>query len=206
MSTLQSKNKLTSVEPREVFDLMRWMPGIPFIASSMGRVTETSVCGAGATPLSTMMTMRGKLVAGKIAIGSCQAANNPPAQTRAIMTRTARDWLETMRARFTVLPPAQASVASENKFPAATHGFSILSFRIFRLWIQLKCNSQSQCDAAVIPRSGYFPKPRVASTLGRHVDILLNPERVAPVGRNRVAVELVINSVTQGSRGGNPGL
>ena len=49
MSTLQLKNRLISEEPREVFDLMRWMPGMPFIASSMGRVTETSVCGAGAT-------------------------------------------------------------------------------------------------------------------------------------------------------------
>jgi hypothetical protein len=35
-------------------------------------------------------------------------------------------------------------------------------------------------------------KARVASTLGKQVHILLNPERVAPVGRNRVAVELVI--------------
>jgi hypothetical protein len=35
--------------------------------------------------------------------------------------------------------------------------------------------------------------------------IPLNPERVAPVGRNRVAVESAINSVTQGSRNGNPG-
>src|SRR5260370_31369020 len=158
MSTRQSKNKLTSEEPREVFDLMRWMPGIPFIASSMGRVTETSVCGAGATPLSTMMTMRGKLVAGKIAIGSCQAANNPPAQTRAIMTSTARDWLDTRRARFTVLPPAQASVASENKFLAATHGFSILSFRIFRLWIQfeVQLSKSMRCGSDTAKR--LFPK------------------------------------------------
>src|SRR5882762_11927085 len=81
---------------------MRWMPGIPFIASSIGRVTETRVCDAGATPLSTIITMRGKLVAGKIAIGSCQAAYNPPAQTRAIMTSTARDWFETSRARFMI--------------------------------------------------------------------------------------------------------
>src|SRR5260370_9705958 len=128
MSTLQSKNKLTSEEPREVFDLMRWMPGIPFIASSMGRVTDTSVCGAGATPLSTMMTMRGKLVAGKIAIGSCQAATNPPAQTRPTKTSTARDWVDTRRARFMVLTPAQASVASENKFPASSNEFSLSLF------------------------------------------------------------------------------
>src|SRR5713101_3646712 len=109
ISTFQSKKRLISEDPREVFDLMRWMPGIPFIASSIGRVTETSVCGAEATPLSTMMTMRGKLVAGKIAIGNCQAAYNPAAQIRAIITNTARDWFETNRARFTVFPLAQAS-------------------------------------------------------------------------------------------------
>src|ERR1700687_5481900 len=102
ISTFELKKRLTSEEPREVFDLMRWMPGMPFIASSMGRVTETSVCGAGATPLSTMITMRGKSVAGKIAIGKCQAAYNPPAQIRAFNTSTARDWFETRRARFMI--------------------------------------------------------------------------------------------------------
>jgi hypothetical protein len=56
------------------FDLMRAIPGMPFIASSIGRVTVTSVCDAGASPLSTMMTMRGKSVCGNTAIGSCQAA------------------------------------------------------------------------------------------------------------------------------------
>src|SRR6202158_332330 len=116
ISTFELKKRLTSEEPREVFDLMRWMPGMPFIASSMGRVTETSVCGAGATPLSTMITMRGKLVAGKIAIGNCQAAYNPPAQIRATKTRTARDWFETRRARFTVLPLGQAGMALGNRF------------------------------------------------------------------------------------------
>src|SRR5437660_3412229 len=115
MSTLQSKNKLTSEEPREVFDLMRWIPGIPFIASSMGRVTETSVCGADATPLSTMITMRGKSVEGKIAIGNCQAAYNPPAQIRATMTRTARDWFETSRARFIIVPLAQRNISSASE-------------------------------------------------------------------------------------------
>jgi len=53
---------------------MRTMPGMPFIASSIGRVTETRVCGAGTTSFSTMMTMRGKFVWGKIATGNCQAA------------------------------------------------------------------------------------------------------------------------------------
>src|SRR5713226_8121012 len=126
---------------------MRWMPGMPFIASSMGRVTETSVCGPGATPLSTMMTMRGKLVEGKIAIGNCQAAYNPPAQITATITSTARDWFETSRARFTVLPLAQAGVAPGDKFQLSTYGFSICH----HLWIAnsiWKCNSQIQCDAA----------------------------------------------------------
>ncbi len=72
------------------------------MASSMGRVTETRVWGAGATPLSTMMTMRGKSVDGKIAIGNRQAAYNPPAQIRAIMMSTARDWFETSLARFMI--------------------------------------------------------------------------------------------------------
>ena len=70
----QSKKRLMSALPRAVVDLMRVMPGIPFIASSTGRVTETSICGAGTTPLSTTMTMRGKLVSGKIAVGRWKAA------------------------------------------------------------------------------------------------------------------------------------
>src|ERR1700694_5449564 len=131
MSTFQSKKRLTSEDPREVFDLMRWMPGIPFIASSMGRVTETRVCGAGATPLSTIITMRGKLVAGKMAMGICQAAYTPPAQIRAIMTSTARDWFETSRARFTVLPLVQAD--SRKEIPAINVPIFHLSFFIFHL-------------------------------------------------------------------------
>src|SRR5260221_11844269 len=94
MSTLQSKKRLTSEEPRDVFDLMRWMPGIPFMASSMGRVTETRVWGAGATSLSTMMTMRGKSVDGKIAIGNRHAAYKPPARSMYIMMSTAHGWVE----------------------------------------------------------------------------------------------------------------
>src|SRR6267142_2972288 len=131
ISTFQSKKRLISEDPREVLDLMRWMPGIPFIASSIGRVTETRVCGAGATPLSTIITMRGKLVAGKMAIGSCQAAYNPPAQIRAIRTSTARDWFETSRARFTVLPFVQADAWKE--IPAISMPIFHLSFFICQL-------------------------------------------------------------------------
>ena len=59
---------------------------------------------------------------------------------------------------------------------------------VFRFGVHLS----NTIRTTVIPRSGYDPKPRVASTLGTRVDILLNPERVAPVGRNRDAVELAI--------------
>src|SRR5882672_1332710 len=128
ISTFQSKKRLISEDPREVFDLIRWMPGIPFIASSMGRVTETRVCGAEATPLSTIITMRGKLVAGKMAMGNCQAAYKPPAQIRAITTSTARDWFETSRARFTVLPLVHAGIAPGNRPQSSTDGFSIYHF------------------------------------------------------------------------------
>src|SRR6185436_14209668 len=98
MLTFQSKYRLISDEPRAVFDLIRAMPGTPFIASSIGRVTETRVCEAGASPLSTMMTMRGKSVCGRIATGSCHAAYNPAAHRTPTMTRMARDWFETMAA------------------------------------------------------------------------------------------------------------
>src|SRR5216684_4295282 len=128
ISTFQSKKRLISEDPREVFDLMRWMPGIPFIASSIGRVTETRVCGAGATPLSTMITMRGKLAAGKMAMGSCQAAYNPPAQIRAIMTSTARDWFETSRARFTVVPCSGRFLQRDSSRQHADFPFFIFHF------------------------------------------------------------------------------
>ena len=91
ISTFQSKNKLISDEPRAVFDLIRAMPGMPFIASSIGFVTETSVCVAGASPLSAMITMRGKSVWGKTAIGSRHAAYSPATQSSATMTKIARD-------------------------------------------------------------------------------------------------------------------
>ncbi len=50
----------------------------------------------------------------------------------------------------------------------------------------------------MVPRSGYVSKPRVVSTLGKQVHIVINPERVAPVGRNRVAVELAIKFCNPG--------
>jgi hypothetical protein len=56
-----------------------------------------------------------------------------------------------------------------------------------------------------LPRSGYISKPRVASTLGKQVSIIINPERVAPVGATALRLNRFI-SATQGSRSGDPGL
>ena len=61
MSTFQVKKTLISAEPRPVVERMRSAPGISFIASSMGRVTVAIISSAGMTPLSTMMTTRGKV-------------------------------------------------------------------------------------------------------------------------------------------------
>ena len=74
MSTLQSKNRSTSAEPREVMDRTVTNPGTLFTASSMGLVMVTCICSTGITPLSTAMTTRGKLVSGKTEIGTCNAA------------------------------------------------------------------------------------------------------------------------------------
>ena len=43
MSTFQLKNRLTSPEPRLVVEITRSSPGTEFMASSMGRVTVTSI-------------------------------------------------------------------------------------------------------------------------------------------------------------------
>ncbi len=52
-----------------------------------------------------------------------------------------------------------------------------LEVRGSRVEVQLSKTNR----VAVVPRSGYGPKPRVASTLGEQVHVLLNPEWVAPV-------------------------
>ena len=70
ISTLQSKNRLISAEPRLVIEVTRWSPCTVFTASSMGRVTVTSIWSMGITPLSTPTTMRGKSVSGKTAMGT----------------------------------------------------------------------------------------------------------------------------------------
>ena len=70
ISTSQRKKTLISVEPRLVTERTFVIPGTRRMASSSGRVTVTICTSTGAMPLSTRMTMRGKLVSGKIAIGS----------------------------------------------------------------------------------------------------------------------------------------
>ena len=49
-----------------------------------------------------------------------------------------------------------------------------------------KCNFDKH--SAPLPRSGYVSKPKVASTLGQYVQIIINPERVAP--RDATALRL----------------
>ena len=73
MSTFQSKNRLTSAEPRLVVERTVSRPGTVLTASSMGRVMVTSICSTGITPLSTPITTRGKLVSGKTEMGTLKA-------------------------------------------------------------------------------------------------------------------------------------
>ena len=73
MSTFQSKNRLTSAEPRLVVERTVSRPGTEFTASSIGLVIVTSICSTGITPLSTPMTTRGKLVSGKTEMGTWKA-------------------------------------------------------------------------------------------------------------------------------------
>ena len=74
MSTFQLKDKSTSADPRLVIERTSSRPGTLLTASSSGRVMVTSIWSMGITPLSTPTMMRGKLVAGKTAIGSESAS------------------------------------------------------------------------------------------------------------------------------------
>ena len=60
--------------PREVIERTVTRPGTLLTASSRGFVIVTCICSTGMTPLSTPMTMRGKLVSGKTEIGTWKAA------------------------------------------------------------------------------------------------------------------------------------
>ncbi len=70
MFSFQSKNRLTSAEPRLVVERTVSRPGTELTAFSMGRVIVTSICSTGITPLSTPITTRGKLVSGNTEIGT----------------------------------------------------------------------------------------------------------------------------------------
>ena len=74
MSTLQSKNKSTSADPRLVIERTSCKPGTLLTASSRGRVIVTSIWLIGMTPLSTPMMILGKLVCGKTAMGIDRAS------------------------------------------------------------------------------------------------------------------------------------
>ena len=65
MSTCQSKNTLIWAEPRSVAERTLTVPGMPFIASSIGRVMVAIISSAGMMPLSTRTITRGKSVRGK---------------------------------------------------------------------------------------------------------------------------------------------
>ena len=77
MSVDQSKNTLTSAEPRDVVERIFTVPGIFFIASSTGRVMVAIISSAGITPLSIRMTTRGKLVCGNTDDGIVTARIDP---------------------------------------------------------------------------------------------------------------------------------
>jgi len=90
MSTSQRKKTLISVEPRAVTDRMAVMPGTMRIASSMGRVTRSIWISTGVMPLSTRMTMRGKSVCGKMAMGRRKRKAAPASAKLRMMITTAR--------------------------------------------------------------------------------------------------------------------
>src|SRR5579884_1250643 len=91
MSTLQLKKTLTSAEPRPVAERTLTVPGMSFMASSIGRVTVAIIWSAGMTPLSTSTTTRGKLVWGKTEDGMVQADRIPARQRQAVRKMTALD-------------------------------------------------------------------------------------------------------------------
>jgi hypothetical protein len=69
MSTFHEKNRSTSTCPRLVIDCTSSTPCTLFTASSIGRVTVTSIWSIGATPLSTPITTLGKSVDGNTDTG-----------------------------------------------------------------------------------------------------------------------------------------
>src|SRR5512135_2534989 len=77
MSTSQEKNRSISADPRLVMERTSCKLGTLFTDSSIGRVMVTIIWSVGMTPLSTAIRMRGKLVAGKTAMGIVKARYTP---------------------------------------------------------------------------------------------------------------------------------
>ena len=73
MSTFHEKKRSISSDPRLVIDCTFSRPCTEFSASSIGRVTVTSIWSIGATPLSTPTSTRGKSTSGKTATGIVSA-------------------------------------------------------------------------------------------------------------------------------------
>ncbi len=80
MFTFHEKKRSIWAVPRPVVERMVSLPRMSFIASSMGRVTVAIISSAGITPLSAMMTTRGKSVSGKTDEPIFLAAYPPPRQ------------------------------------------------------------------------------------------------------------------------------
>src|SRR5437868_9544669 len=80
MFTFQEKKRSIWAVPRPVVERIVSLPRMSFIASSMGRVTVAIISSAGITPLSAMMTTRGKSVSGKTDEPIFLAAYPPPRQ------------------------------------------------------------------------------------------------------------------------------
>jgi hypothetical protein len=83
------------------------LPGMSFIASSMGRVMVAIISSAGMTPLSTRMTTRGKLVCGNTDDGILNAAYIP-ARHRAVQIKAMdRAWRTAKRPNCPAWPGAR---------------------------------------------------------------------------------------------------
>ena len=62
------------------------------------------------------------------------------------------------------------------------------------------------CAFRFVPRSGYAPKPGVASTLGEVGSSMMNRNAVPPFGRNPFRVDWVKLFLPRVVQSGNPGL
>src|SRR6516225_7879573 len=90
MSTSQRKKRSTSAEPRLVIERTFSRPGTLFTVSSIGLVMVTIIWSIGMTPLSTAISIRGKLVSGKTDTGIVNARYTP--MTASTMIRKITDF------------------------------------------------------------------------------------------------------------------